>query len=133
MRPSGILCFGFGRARCASCGEGFVDAFRLSRVRQPWEPLAVASAARQDGAVGWPALACGWPHGPRVGSRDRHGGLAEGITGGLGTLSRASPAPPFSTTVNNETRLGYGMPLAVFAVSVDEQSGVKRDHDSAVP
>jgi hypothetical protein len=23
----GILCFGFGRARCASCGQGFVVAF----------------------------------------------------------------------------------------------------------
>ena len=40
----GILCFGFGRARCTSCGQGFVVASRLSRARQPWEPLAFPSA-----------------------------------------------------------------------------------------
>ena len=50
----GILCFGFGRALCTGCGQGFVIAFsckgrgvcsaRLSRARQPWEPLAFPSA-----------------------------------------------------------------------------------------
>jgi hypothetical protein len=50
----GILCFGFGRASCASCGQGFVVASRLSRVWRPWEPLAFPSAARQDGAMDGP-------------------------------------------------------------------------------
>jgi hypothetical protein len=54
----GILCFGFGRARCASCGQGFVVASRLSRARQPWEPLAFPLAARQDGAMDGPP--CLW-------------------------------------------------------------------------
>jgi len=53
----GILCFGFGRGRCASCEQVFVVASRLSRVREPWEPLAVASAAQQDEAMeGSPCL-----------------------------------------------------------------------------
>ena len=79
----GILCFGFGRARCASCGQGFVVASRLSRVRQPWEPLAFPSAARQDGAMDgphclWlaaraavsvpPAMAAGWHRQLRISS-----------------------------------------------------------------
>ncbi|MBM4012691.1 MAG: transposase [Planctomycetes bacterium] len=64
----GILCFGFGRALCTGCGQGFVIAFsckgrgvcsaRLSRARQPWEPLAFPSAARQDGAMDGPP--CLW-------------------------------------------------------------------------
>jgi hypothetical protein len=58
----------FGRALCTGCGQGFVIAFscngrgvcsaRLSRARQPWEPLAFPSAARQDGAMDGPP--CLW-------------------------------------------------------------------------
>ncbi|MBM4012086.1 MAG: hypothetical protein FJ286_12030 [Planctomycetes bacterium] len=54
----GILCFGFARARCTGCGQGFVVAARLSRARQPWEPLAFPSAAWQDGAMDGPP--CLW-------------------------------------------------------------------------
>jgi len=50
----GLLCFGFARALCTGCGQGFVVAARLSRARQPWEPLAFPSAARQDGAMDGP-------------------------------------------------------------------------------
>ncbi len=50
----GLLCFGFARAVCMSCRTGFVVAARLSRARQPWEPLAFPSAARQDGAMDGP-------------------------------------------------------------------------------
>jgi len=64
----GLLCFGFARALCTGCRTGFVVAFsckgrgvcfaRLSRARQPWEPLAFPSAARQDGAMDGPP--CLW-------------------------------------------------------------------------
>ena len=64
----GILCFGFARALCTGCRQGFVVAFsckgrgvcpsRLSRARQPWEPLAFPSAAWQDGAMDGPP--CLW-------------------------------------------------------------------------
>jgi len=54
----GILCFGFARALCTGCGQGFVIAARLSRARQPWEPLAFPSAAWQDGAMDGPP--CLW-------------------------------------------------------------------------
>ena len=50
----GLLCFGFARAVCMTCRTGFVVAARLSRARQPWEPLAFPSAARQDGAMDGP-------------------------------------------------------------------------------
>ena len=77
----GILCCGFARARCTGCGHGFLVASRLSRVRQPWEPLAFPSAAPQDGAMDgppclWlaaragasvrPARAAAWPNRPRT-------------------------------------------------------------------
>ena len=46
------------RAICMTCRKGFVVAARLSRARQPWEPLAFPSAAWQDGAMDGPR--CLW-------------------------------------------------------------------------
>ncbi len=54
-----LLCYGFARGVCTTCRTGFVVAARLSRARQPWEPLAFPSAARQDGAMDGPP--CLWP------------------------------------------------------------------------
>ncbi len=79
----GLLCFGFARAVRMTCRTGFVVAARLSRARQPWEPLAFPSAARQDGAMDgppclWqaaraaasarPATAATWPRRPPTSS-----------------------------------------------------------------
>jgi hypothetical protein len=100
----GILCFGFARALCTGCGQGFVIAARLSRARQngamdgpPCLWLAPPVPVRQW-VISVPKRLRGFLAGSACGRRRSHDNLHWGDRAAAGRcrerlLPRSSKAP----------------------------------------